>query len=128
MPVDITDIRIFRIIGSGRVKAYANVTLGDEFAVHGVRVMERDDGTLRVGMPRQRSASDGTWRDVFHPITSARERLPKAVLEAYEKFIGEGGEKAPETEEAQKVEEEEDVEEEETRSPGGGIEEEKAGR
>lgn len=93
MTVEISDIRIFRIIGTGNVKAYANVTLGGEFAVHGVKVMEREDGTLWVSMPRQRSASDGRWRDVFHPITSeARERLNEAVLEAYRRFIREDDE------------------------------------
>jgi stage V sporulation protein G len=91
--VEISDVRIFRIVGGDRVKAYANVTLGGEFAVHGVKVMEREDGSLWVSMPRQRSASDGQWRDVFHPITSeARERLHKVVLEAYERFMGESGE------------------------------------
>ncbi len=90
--MEITDIRIFRIIGSDKVKAYANVTLGGEYAVHGVKVMERDDGSLWVSMPRQRSASDGQWRDVFHQITSeARERLYPAVLDAYERFVGESG-------------------------------------
>lgn len=99
MTVEITDIRIFRVLGSNKVKAYANVTLGGEYAVHGVKVMEREDGTLWVSMPRQKSASDGQWRDVFHPITSeARQRLYKAVLDAYEKFVGEsggGGSQAP---------------------------------
>jgi stage V sporulation protein G len=98
--IEISDVRIFRIIGGDRVKAYANVTLGDEFAVHGVKVMAREDGSLWVSMPRQRSASDGQWRDVFHPVTSeARERLLKAVLEAYERFVdgsGEGASRAPE--------------------------------
>jgi stage V sporulation protein G len=90
--VEISDVRIFRIIGGGRVKAYANVTLGGEFAVHGIRVMEREDGSLWVSMPRQKSASDGTWRDVFHPITSeARERLHRAVLDAYARFVGGSG-------------------------------------
>jgi stage V sporulation protein G len=98
--VEISDVRIFRIIGGDRVKAYANVTLGDEFTVHGVKVMAREDGSLWVSMPRQRSASDGQWRDVFHPITSeARERLHQAVLDAYDKFVGEsrgGTSRAPE--------------------------------
>jgi hypothetical protein len=62
--------------------------------------MEREDGSLWVSMPRQKSASDGQWRDVFHPITSeARERLHRAVLDAYERFVGEsrgGISRAPE--------------------------------
>jgi stage V sporulation protein G len=87
MGVEISDVRIFRVLGSGKVKAFANVTLGGEYAVHGIRVMERDDGSLWVSMPRQRSSSDGSWRDVFHPVTSeAREKLISAVLDAYEAF------------------------------------------
>ena len=81
------------------MKAYANITLGGEYAVHGVKVMEREDGSLWVSMPRQRNASDGVWRNMFHPITyEARERLLKAVLDAYEKFLDEssgGGPQPP---------------------------------
>ena len=92
MSVEITGVRIFRVKGSGKIKAYANVSLGGEFVVHGVKVMERDDGTLWVSMPRQRSAADGQWRDVFHPVTSeARERLISGVLKAYEEFLSKGG-------------------------------------
>jgi stage V sporulation protein G len=86
--VEITDVRIFRLLDTGNVKAYANITLGEEFAVHGVKVMEREDGSLWVSMPRQKSATDGQWRDIFHPITSeSRERLIKSVLNAYQEFL-----------------------------------------
>ncbi len=85
MSVEITDIRIFRTFGA-KVKAYVTVTLGDEFAVHGCRILEREDGALWVSMPRQRSSFDGSWRDIFHPITKeSRERLNDAILKAYEK-------------------------------------------
>jgi stage V sporulation protein G len=84
MGVEISDVRIFKVLGTGKkVKAIASITLGGEFAVHGMRVMEREDGTLWVSMPRQRTG-DGSWRDVFHPVTGeAREKLINAVLQAY---------------------------------------------
>ncbi len=85
MSVEITDVRVFRTSGQGKVKAYVNVTLGGEYTIHGVKVMERDDGALWVSMPRLRSPGSGVWRDIFHPITAeARERLINAVLAAYE--------------------------------------------
>jgi stage V sporulation protein G len=122
MNVEITDVRIFKIIGTSNIKAYANVTLSDEFAVHGVKVMAREDGTLWVSMPRQKSASDGQWWDVFHPITSeSRERLHEAVLQAYEKFVGKGREKSEELEKSQL-----EAVKEKAESPSGGVEEEKA--
>lgn len=87
MDVEITDVRIFRAKVSGKVKAYANITLGGEYVVHGFKVMKRDDGTLWVSMPRQR-ATDGQWRDVFHPVTAdAREKLISEVLKAYEELL-----------------------------------------
>jgi DNA-binding cell septation regulator SpoVG len=52
--------------------------------------MEREDGGLWVSMPRQKRSSDGTWIDLFHPITKgSRERLYGAVLGAYEKSLAE---------------------------------------
>jgi stage V sporulation protein G len=91
MPTEISDIRIYKTSGSEKLRAYATVTLGGEFAIHGVKVMEREDGDLWVSMPRQKRSFDGTWIDVFHPITKgSRERLYSAVLEAYEKSISEG--------------------------------------
>ncbi len=97
MAVEITDVRIYRVLGSDRLKAYANVTLGGEFAIHGIKIMEGENG-LWVGMPRQKSQADETWRDIFHPITKeSREKLINIVLEAYQGYIdGEEQEKQDE--------------------------------
>lgn len=81
---EITDVRIYRVEGSGKQKAFAAITLDDEFAVHGIRVMEGDNG-LWVGFPSRRDAS-GEFRDIFHPITKeSREKIVAAVLDAYDK-------------------------------------------
>jgi stage V sporulation protein G len=85
MVVEITDIRVYMAKDSEKIKAFAVVTLGGEFAVHGVKIMAREDGGLWVAMPRQKSSVDGSWRDVFHPITKeSRERLYNKILKAYE--------------------------------------------
>ncbi len=80
----ITDVRIYKLKIVGPQKAWAAVTLDGEFAVHGLKVMENEKG-LWVSMPARKDAK-GEYQDVFHPITKeARERIIKAVLEAYQK-------------------------------------------
>lgn len=82
---EITDVRIYKLKIVGPQKAFATVTLDGEFAVHGIKVMERDDGTLWVSFPARKDVS-GEFRDIFHPVTKeAREKISTAILEAYEK-------------------------------------------
>ena len=84
----ITDVRIYKTKIIGPQKAFAVITLDGEFAVHGIKVMSRDDGTLWVSFPARRDAK-GEYQDIFHPVTKeAREKIIKAVLEAYQKEAG----------------------------------------
>lgn len=80
----ITDVRIYKLKIIGLQKAWEAVTLDNEFAVHGIKVMENEKG-LWVSMPARKDAK-GEFQDVFHPITKeAREKIIKAVLDAYQK-------------------------------------------
>ena len=50
--------------------------------VHDIKVIDGDKG-LFVAMP-SRKASDGEYKDIAHPITSAtRQLLQNAIIEAY---------------------------------------------
>ncbi|MEM2925122.1 MAG: SpoVG family protein [Methanocellales archaeon] len=82
MPIEI-NVKVYRVRSENRaLRAYVNATIGNEFAVHGIKVMENEKG-LWVAMPRQKDAA-GEYRDIFHPITKeARDRLIEAVLNAY---------------------------------------------
>ena len=78
----ITDVRIRKIDGQTRLRAVVSITIDDAFAVHELRVIEGKDG-LFVAMP-SREASDGTFRDLAHPInTETRAVIEKAVLDKY---------------------------------------------
>lgn len=81
--VEITDVRIYLRENSGNLKAYASVTLDGAFVVHGIKVLEGENG-LWVSMPSTRNRR-GEFKDVFHPITrESRDQLVNAVLQAYE--------------------------------------------
>ncbi len=84
---EITDTRIYRLKDPEKIKAFAAVTLDDEFVIHGIKVMENENGPW-VSFPARKDES-GEFRDIFHPITKeARERVISAVLGAYESEVG----------------------------------------
>jgi len=80
---DITEVRIYKSRTDGAVKAYATISLDNEFIVKGIKVLEGENG-LWVSMPSRR-VKDGSFQDLFHPASKeAREKMVNAVLEAYE--------------------------------------------
>lgn len=80
--MNITDVRVKKIANKGKFRAYASITLDDEFVVHDIKVVEGEKG-LFVAMP-SKHLIEGGFKDIAHPINkSARENLENAVLEAY---------------------------------------------
>ncbi len=85
-------VRIDRLLeDEGKLKAFASLTLGDTFAVHGIRIIETDKG-LFPSMPSRsyKSGEDTKYADIFHAVTSeARAELDKAIVSAYEQAVSE---------------------------------------
>ena len=68
------------------LKAFASVTIGGVFTIHGLKVMDSQNG-LFVSMPSTRYEKNGKtqYSENFHAITKgARDELSRIVLEAYE--------------------------------------------
>lgn len=81
----------------GKTLAYASLTIGDVFAVNGIRIMEGEKG-LFAAMPSAKD-KNGEYRDVCFPVTAAfRQELNNAILEAYNQTLEKGREKKPEQE------------------------------
>jgi stage V sporulation protein G len=100
---EITDVRIYRVEGTGNLRAYAAVTLDDAYVVHGLRVLEGEAG-FWVGMPASKNKR-GEFKDIFHPITrEARDILVKGIIGAYE----EGSVEQPQAPAAEESEQEEE--------------------
>lgn len=94
--MQITDIRVRRLNGDGKMKAIVSITFDDEFVVHDIKVIEGQNG-LFIAMPSRRMG-DGDFRDIAHPLISeTRNKIKDAVLDAYEKALAEQ-ENLPESE------------------------------
>lgn len=80
--MNVTDVRVRKVLAEGKMKAIVSVTLDDMFVIHDVKVVEGQNG-LFVAMPSRKTPS-GEFRDIAHPInSSAREIIQSAVLNAY---------------------------------------------
>ncbi len=80
----VTDVRVRKINGEGKLRAIVSITLDDIFVVHDIKVIDGDTG-LFIAMPSKKAA-DGMFRDIAHPINSeTREYLKKTIIEAYDK-------------------------------------------
>ena len=83
----ITDIRLRLGRGSeegGKLKAYVDITFDESFVVHGLKIIEGQNG-LFVAMPSRRMPN-GEFKDIAHPITpELRSELTRVILESYEK-------------------------------------------
>lgn len=78
----VTDVKI-RVAPSGRLKAFATLTICGCFVVRDVKIIEGNNG-LFVAMPSRRK-SDGSHRDVAHPLNAeCRDYVENCVLTAYD--------------------------------------------
>ena len=82
--MNITDVRLRKVVTDGKMKAIASITIDNAFVVREIRVIEGQNG-LFVAMP-SRKTPGGEFRDITHPITpEARELIQSAILTEYEK-------------------------------------------
>ncbi len=74
-----------RSTGGSWVRAIASVNIGNDFVVHGVKVLAGTNGDTVV-MPATKYKDK--YQDTFHPINrEAREQITSVVLDAYTRYL-----------------------------------------
>lgn len=78
------EVRIRKLVNSNpRLKAMASVTLDGKIAIHDIKLIKRDDGSLFVAMPSRKDETN-VFRDIVHPVgIEARNELETAIIGAY---------------------------------------------
>jgi len=80
--MDITDVRVRKVVTNSRMKAIATITFDDCFVVRDIKVIDGQEG-LFVAMPSRKSA-DGQFRDVAHPIRQEfRDVIESKIIDVY---------------------------------------------
>lgn len=81
----ITEVKVYPVQDSGRLKAYATMVFDDAFIIRDLKIIEGDSG-LFVSMPSRRR-KDG-FRDIVHPLNSeTRQNVENAIIEEYTKSV-----------------------------------------
>lgn len=81
--MQITDIRIRKVDGEGKLRAYVTVTFDNCFVVHNVKVIEGKSGNF-IAMPSRRTAS-GEFKDVADPINPEfRNEIQEQILKEFD--------------------------------------------
>lgn len=84
--MQITDLKIRKMMTEGRLRAIVSITLDQMLAVHDIKVVQGEE-RLFVAMPSRKDEA-GVFRDVVHPISpEARSYLETQILDAYEKQL-----------------------------------------
>lgn len=79
----ITEVKVYPVQDSGRLKAYATMVFDDAFIIRDLKIIEGDNG-LFVSMPSRRR-KDG-FRDIVHPLNSdTRKEVEDAIIEEFKK-------------------------------------------
>ena len=80
--MNITELKIRKVEGDEKLKAYVTVTFDDCFVVHNINIIEGKSG-LFVAMPSRRN-SEGVYVDVAHPINPEfRSELQTRIISDY---------------------------------------------
>ncbi len=84
--MDITEVKIRKLLNEGRLRGIVSVTFDNVFAVHDIKIVQGDK-RLFVAMPSRRDDS-GIYRDIVHPITiAARNEIENEILDAFQREV-----------------------------------------
>jgi stage V sporulation protein G len=79
--------RVTPIENESKLKGIATVTIGDQISVHGVKILEKPDGTLGMAMPSEKG-KDGKFYETALPANKdAYATIKEAVMAAYKEAV-----------------------------------------
>lgn len=80
--MEITEVKIRKLMTEGRLRAVVSVTISGMLAIHDIKIVQGEE-RLFVAMP-SRKDENGVYRDIVHPISSAgRKVFEETILDAY---------------------------------------------
>ncbi len=81
----ITEVKVYPVQESGRLKAYATMVFDDCFIIRDLKIIEGDNG-LFVSMPSRRR-KDG-FRDIVHPLNSdTRKMIEDSIIVEFKRSV-----------------------------------------
>lgn len=80
--LEITEVKIRRVLDEPKLKALVSIVIDDAIAVHDIKIIQGTD-RLFVVMPSKKEPN-GFFRNIIHPLNSeTRILLEEAIVSAY---------------------------------------------
>jgi stage V sporulation protein G len=80
--LEITEVKIRRVLDEPKLKALVSIVISDAIAVHDIKIIQGTD-RLFVVMPSKKEPS-GFFRNIIHPLNSeTRNLLEDTIVSAY---------------------------------------------
>ena len=80
--MNITEIRVRKIIPEGKLKGIVSITIDNVLAVHDIKIVQGEE-RLFAAMPSRRD-DNGMFRDIVHPINAdVRKEMEDQILSAF---------------------------------------------
>lgn len=82
MSLEITKVQVNKSSNSGKIVAFATITLNESFCINGIKVIDGQNG-LFIGMPSRKNKNN-EYEDVCFPVNSETRKLfTEAILDKY---------------------------------------------
>ena len=84
--LEITEVKIRRVLDEPKLKALVSIVINDALAIHDIKIIQGTD-RLFVVMPSKKEPN-GFFRNIIHPLnTETRNLLEEAIVSAYLDYI-----------------------------------------
>ena len=85
--MEVTAVRLTLMEDKGNLKGVGSIALDGQFAVRGMRVMERTDGGVFVTFP-SRQCANGEYKDIAYPLNhDLYRKITDAVINEYNHML-----------------------------------------
>lgn len=82
----ISEVKVRRVEGKERFKAWVTLTFDDEFRIHGLKIIQGKDGPF-VAMPSRKLPND-EFIDTAYPLNKElKETIQREVLAEYQRQL-----------------------------------------
>lgn len=79
--MEITEIKLRRIMDDGQLRGIFSVTFNNQFVVHDIKLIETEEGDF-VSMPSRRM-KNGKYQDIAHPINKDYRNFLEEEIKKY---------------------------------------------
>lgn len=89
--MEITEVRIVKIVKKGALLAYANVVVDNCFVIKGIKLLQTEEKGRFIAMPSKKlNRKKARFIDICHPINQeTRAVLEDAIFEEYDEIVEE---------------------------------------